>query len=65
MLNAWHATECHSEAGTSGSLIADVKTLVSETIPRVDTSTVWLVTDLLPAKQVKRQENVWFKLHDR
>ena len=30
--------EYNSEAGTSGSLVADVKTLVSETIPSVDTS---------------------------
>ena len=51
-LNAWQATECHSELGTSGSLVADVKSLVSEARPSVDTSIVWLMTSLLPAKLV-------------
>ena len=39
-LSAWQATECHSDVGTSGSLVAAVKTLVSEVRPRVDISTV-------------------------
>ena len=37
-LNASQATECHNEFGTSGSLVADVKSLVSEARPSVDTS---------------------------
>lgn len=39
-LNAWQATECHSEAGAAGNLVANVKSLVSDTRPRVDISTV-------------------------
>ena len=38
-LNAWQATECHNEFGISDSLVADVKSLVSEARPSVDTST--------------------------
>ena len=44
-LNVWLvATECHSEFGTSGSLVADVKSLVSEARPSVDTLIVWVMS---------------------
>ena len=48
-LNAWQATECHNEFGTSGSLVADVKSLVQEIIKGII--------------KMKKFPMDWFQLH--